>query len=132
MLDLTRFTVSDAVGPVTGPAYVGDMPRRSADRRDAAAVSITSASRPHSEDLRGRERRYVISMGIRTLCFLLALVFREHWVVWVFLAAAVFLPYVAVVIANAGASTDPGINDNAYDPGRRALGTGPVAYDLDR
>ena len=108
------------------------MPRRNADRRDAAAVSITSASRPHSEDLRGRERRYVISMGIRTLCFLLALVFREHWVVWFFLAAAVFLPYVAVVIANAGAAPAPVTDNHAFDPDRKALGSSPFGYDPDR
>jgi Flp pilus assembly protein TadB len=101
------------------------MPRRSASRRHSGAVSITSASRPHSEDLRGRERRYVISMGIRTLCFLLALVFMKVWVVWVFLAAAVFLPYVAVVIANAGAGPDPEIDNHAFDPDRKALGAGP-------
>jgi hypothetical protein len=116
------------------------MPRKRADRRGSTAVSITSASRPRSEELRGREVRYVISMGIRTLCFLLALVFREHWVVWVFLAAAVFLPYVAVVIANAGATYDPARNDHPYDPDRKALGSGPAtggfggppAYDVDR
>jgi hypothetical protein len=91
-----------------------------------AAVSITSAARPHSEDLRGRERRYVISMGIRTLCFLLALVFREYWIVWVFLAAALFLPYVAVVIANAGAAPDPQTDNHVFDPDREALGPGPL------
>ncbi len=100
------------------------MVRRGAGRRDVAAVRITSAPRPHSEDLRGRERRYIISMGIRTLCFLLALVFREHWVVWFFLAAAIFLPYVAVVIANAGAAPEPVIDDHAFDPDLKALGTG--------
>jgi len=116
------------------------MLRKRGDRRGATAVTITSASRPHSEELRGREVRYVISMGIRTLCFLLALVFRTSWVVWVFLAASIFLPYVAVVIANAGAAPDPVRDDHAYDPDRRALGTGPVtgpvtgppAYDADR
>ena len=101
------------------------MPRRNAGRRDPAAVSITSASRPHSEELRGRERRYVISMGIRTGCFLLALVFRTHWVVWVFMAAAVFLPYVAVVIANAGSGPDPETDNHVFDPHRQALGPGP-------
>ncbi len=95
-------------------------------------MSITSASRPHSEEIRGREFRYVISMGIRTLCFLLALVFREHWVVWFFLAGAVFLPYVAVVIANAGPAVDPVRETNAYDPDRKALGSSPFGYDPDR
>ena len=101
------------------------MPRPNAGRRDAAAVSITSASRPHSEELRGRERRYVISMGIRTGCFLLALVFRTHWVVWIFLAASVFLPYIAVVIANAGAVPDPEGDSHAFGPQRQARGPGP-------
>ena len=88
-------------------------------------MSITSASRPHSEDLQGRVRRYVISMGVRTLCFLLALASIGHWFVWVFLAAAIFLPYVAVVIANAGGGPDPETDTHAFDPDRKALGTGP-------
>ncbi len=115
------------------------MARGSADRRGATAVSITSVSRPHSEELRGRERRYIFSMGIRTLCFILALVFREHWVVWVFLAGAVFLPYWAVVIANAGAAPGPAVDDHAFDPDLKALTpgpvtapTGPVITDTDR
>ena len=108
------------------------MVRKKSDRRGATAVSITSAARPHSEELRGREFRYVVSMGIRTLCFLLALVFMKHWVTWFFLAGAVFLPYVAVVIANAGAAPDPVRDNHTYDPDRKALGTGPYGYDLDR
>ncbi len=111
------------------------MLRKKGDSRGATAVSITSAARPHSEELRGREFRYVVSMGVRTACFLLALVFRTHWVVWVFIAAAVFLPYVAVVIANAGAAPDPGGDLDPFDPDRRAIGSGPAgpsAYDPDR
>lgn len=111
------------------------MLRKRAERRGATAVTITSASRPHSQELRGREIRYVVSMGVRTLCFLLALVFRTHWVVWVFIAAAVFLPYVAVVIANAGAAPDPAPTDFGYDPQRKALGPGlygDSSYDSDR
>ena len=107
------------------------MPRKQ-QRRGATAVSITSASRSHSEEIRGREFRYVVSMGIRTLCFLLALLFMKHWVVWFFLAGAVFLPYIAVVIANAGAAPEPVRDDHGFDPQRKALGTGPLPYDADR
>jgi hypothetical protein len=107
------------------------MPRKKRDR-GATAVSITSAARPHSEELRGREVRYVISMGIRTLCFLMALVFMKTWVTWFFLAGAVFLPYVAVVIANAGASPDPVRDNHTYDPDRKALGAGTPGFDPDR
>jgi hypothetical protein len=77
-------------------------------RRPEDSVRITSATRSHSEDVSARQRRYLFSMGIRTVCFVLAIVFREHWFTWLFVAGAVVLPYVAVVIANAGASPDPG------------------------
>jgi hypothetical protein len=109
------------------------MPRSRRDRRGATAVSITSASQPHSEELRGREFRYVVSMGIRTLCFLLALVFMKTWATWIFLAGAVFLPYVAVVIANAGAAVDPDRDNHPFDPDRKSLGAGTTpGYDPDR
>ena len=95
-------------------------------RRPDDSLRITDAPRSRSEDIRGREKRYLISMGIRTLCFILAVVFMGHWVMWVFLAASVFLPYVAVVIANAGANLDPGSSEYAYRPDLPAL-EGPVA-----
>ena len=46
-----------------------------------------------------RVRRYAITMGFRTACFL-SMIFVEGWMRWVLLAFAVFLPYVAVVLAN--------------------------------
>lgn len=48
-------------------------------------------------------RKYLFSMGIRTLCFLLAVVFSGP-VRWIFIVFAVILPYVAVVVANATGS----------------------------
>ncbi len=95
-------------------------------RKEPEPVRITSAARPHSQDIRGRERRYLISMGIRTLCFVLAVVFMDHWVMWLFLVGAVFLPYVAVVIANAGAAPDPAGPDFSSSPDLRAIGEGPA------
>ncbi|MDO7869608.1 DUF3099 domain-containing protein [Nocardioides jiangxiensis] len=64
-------------------------------------VRITSAPISPADEMKGRMRRYLIAMTIRTVCFILAVVFRESWVMWVFLVGAVFLPYVAVVMANA-------------------------------
>ncbi|UNK72540.1 DUF3099 domain-containing protein [Microbacterium sp. H1-D42] len=53
-------------------------------------------------------RRYALTMGIRTVCFLaMALVQPIGWWTWVFAAAAIFLPYVAVVYANAGEDSTP-------------------------
>lgn len=64
-------------------------------------VRITSAPISPADEMAGRMRRYVIAMTIRTVCFVLAVVFRESWTMWVFLVGAIFLPYVAVVLANA-------------------------------
>ena len=61
---------------------------------------ITSARVSRSADIRRREIRYLLSMGIRTCCFVLAIV-TDGPVRWVLVAGAVFLPYVAVVLANA-------------------------------
>ncbi len=90
-------------------------------RRRTEVYTVTDAPKPMSEDIRYRQRRYLISMGIRTLCFLLAVLFMGHWVMWLFLAASVFLPYVAVVIANAGANPDPGGSEFEYRPDLKAL-----------
>jgi Flp pilus assembly protein TadB len=95
-------------------------------RKREESLRITTASRPRSEDIRGREKRYIFSMGIRTLCFILAVVFMGHWVMWVFLVGAVFLPYVAVVMANAGAATDPGGSEFDYHPDLRAIHDRPA------
>ena len=54
-------------------------------------------------------------MGIRTVCFVLAVVSIGHWFMWVFIAGSFLLPYVAVILANAGASPDPGGPDY-FDP----------------
>jgi hypothetical protein len=62
---------------------------------------ITGARRGVREDVDNRARRYVISMGIRTVCFLLAVV-TDGWLRWVMIAAALVLPYLSVVFANGG------------------------------
>jgi Mn2+/Fe2+ NRAMP family transporter len=101
------------------------MARQRRERADDA-VQITSAARGHSDDIGHRQRRYVISMTVRTVCFVLAVVFRGLPVLmWAFIVASFVLPYVAVVMANAGASTDPG-NPEYVDPdlSRPALGPG--------
>lgn len=68
---------------------------------------VTSAPRPHSEVMHGRTRRYLISMGIRTVCLVLAIFVVDGWLRLVFIAAAVVLPWLAVVMANAGPVADP-------------------------
>jgi hypothetical protein len=66
--------------------------------------SVTGVRRGTSDDLAQRQRRYLISMSIRTVCFVLAVVTHGP-LRWVLVAAAVVLPYIAVVMANAVGST---------------------------
>ncbi|GHE88456.1 DUF3099 domain-containing protein [Streptomyces griseoluteus] len=65
---------------------------------------ITGARTGLAEDVRGRQRRYVISMSIRTVAVILAasLWNVERYVAIVALVLGAALPYIAVVIANAG------------------------------
>ena len=76
--------------------------------RQPEPIRITSATRSHREDIAGRQRRYLISMTIRTVCFVLAVVSIGHWFMWLFLAASFFLPTIAVVVANSSSGPDPG------------------------
>ena len=70
---------------------------------------VTQARRPLSEDIRYRQRRYLIMMAIRTLCFAAAiLMFIGHlgWLVLIPALGAIFIPYVAVIFANGGREPD--------------------------
>jgi hypothetical protein len=70
-------------------------------RRDEEVHRITDAGTPLSRDQDVRVRRYLWSMGIRTACFLGAVVAPSPWR-WFLATAAIVLPYVAVVMANSG------------------------------
>ena len=67
--------------------------------RAPAASVITDARAASSGELSRRVRRYTIAMAFRMACFL-SMVFVEGWLRWTLLAFAVFLPYLAVVLAN--------------------------------
>ena len=68
---------------------------------DDSVYDITSAQKSLSSDQPGRQRRYFISMMVRTACFILTVILPSPYR-WAALSGAVFLPYIAVVVANAG------------------------------
>lgn len=82
------------------------MRRQRADGDADGVVSITSAAPSLSDDVARRTRRYLIQMSIRVVCFLGA-VLVDHWTRWLLLLGAVVLPYVAVLLANAGGERGP-------------------------
>ena len=78
-------------------AAKGDRPHLS--HHATGASVITDARGASSVELGRRVKRYSLAMAFRMVCFV-SMVFVDGWLRWTLLAFAVFLPYVAVVLAN--------------------------------
>ncbi|MCD2467645.1 MULTISPECIES: DUF3099 domain-containing protein [unclassified Streptomyces] len=104
-------------------------------KRDGSEVfRITGARQGLADDVRGRQRRYIISMTVRTLSVIAAAVLWnvERHVAIVALALGILLPYIAVVIANAGRETAPSLPSTFVPaPVRPALGAAEASADGD-
>jgi hypothetical protein len=84
-----------------------------ARQRHDDAVRITTAASARAEDIATRQRRYLLSMSLRTLCFVGAIVAALAGVAWlwpILIAGALILPYIAVVMANAVATRQDGFD----------------------
>jgi Flp pilus assembly protein TadB len=66
-------------------------------------VLVTTAAPSPAAERRSRERRYLITMGIRVVAFVVAIVVARGWVRVIAITLALVLPWVAVVAANAPA-----------------------------
>jgi hypothetical protein len=82
----------------SGDAVPGDPGALSGD---SEVHSITDAATAHSEEMRQRMIKYAVAMGIRMVCLILIFVV-DGWFKLVPALGAVFLPWVAVIIANGG------------------------------
>jgi len=85
---------------------------------------VTEARPGLSEDIRFRERRYLIMMGIRTLCFIAAvLMFLNHlgWLTAIPAVGALVIPYFAVVFANGGREPTGNRTFRQYEPNSPAI-----------
>ncbi|MEY9909523.1 hypothetical protein ABIA35_005762 [Catenulispora sp. MAP12-49] len=86
---------------------------------------ITDAPKPLSQDIRSRESKYLMAMGIRIAAFLLIVILPIAWPWKIGLAVlALVLPYVAVVYANGGREPQPGADSPYSQAERRALLSG--------
>jgi hypothetical protein len=72
-----------------------------AEHDSSEVFRITTAGQSLSDDQRSRTKRYLVSMTIRTLCFIGAVLAPPPWR-WILFVGALVLPYIAVVMANAG------------------------------
>lgn len=92
------------VGGVPDERYCGVVRLGHAARGQQVHL-VTQAQRPMSEDIRYRQSRYLIMMGIRVVCFLIAiLMYAAHlrWLILIPAVGAIFIPYIAVIFANGG------------------------------
>ena len=97
--------------------------------RTGEVVRITTANTSSADDIAGRQRRYLVAMGFRTVCFIAAIFVTITWARVLLIGGALLLPYVAVVMANAGATKSDGFALVNGPSGARELpgGTGSGA-----
>lgn len=87
-------------------------------RRDRPQL-VTEARRSRSEDITYRERRYLVMMGIRLVCFVIAVIVFVNgggWLTAIPAAGAILIPYFAVVFANSGREPSAPRGFQAYQP----------------
>ena len=80
---------------------------------------VTEARPALSDDINYRQRRYLIMMGIRTVCFVTALLmFVNHlgWLTAIPAVGALVIPYFAVVLANGGREPTTTRGFRQYEP----------------
>jgi hypothetical protein len=87
-------------------------------KKKSTAQSITDATVGLTSDQSARQRRYFISMMIRTACFILTVVLPSPYR-WIALTGALTLPYIAVIVANAGRETIK--KETIFNPKRKRL-----------
>ncbi len=107
-------------------------------RHDDGAIRITTAASDRNADIAARQKRYLISMSLRSLCFVGAIIAALAGVGWlwpILIAGALVLPYIAVVMANAAAPRNDGFSlpegqfgvHELSGPGRAETPSGPRA-----
>src|SRR5215468_335883 len=102
--------------------------RRPGWARRSGAHLVTEAQRSRSEDIRYRERRYLIMMAIRVVCFVIAVaVFAKGggWLAAIPAVGAIVIPYFAVVFANGGREPSSTRGLIPYEPNLPERFSGP-------
>jgi hypothetical protein len=91
-------------------------------------VLVTTARKSPRQEQRERERRYLLTMSVRVVLFVAAIILFSvhlHWEAAIAIAGSLILPWIAVVAANAGPKQDLGDPALYQRPPRRELPPGP-------
>jgi hypothetical protein len=73
----------------------------SGSRKRRQSVVITDLGSSRTAEIRERERRYVIAMLFRAVCFIAATLLFHGAARWFAIGVAIVMPWLAVVLANA-------------------------------
>ena len=87
--------------------------------RRGSAHLVTEAQRSKSADISYRERRYLIMMAIRVVCFVVAVIVFANgggWLTAIPAVGAIAIPYFAVVFANGGREPTSTRGFRPYEP----------------
>ena len=68
---------------------------------DPEVFVVTDVQSGTTQAQKSRQRVYLMGMGLRTSCFVGAIIVHGPFR-WILIAGAILLPYFAVVVANAG------------------------------
>jgi hypothetical protein len=74
-------------------------------------ILVTTAGLSPRQEQRQRTRRYLVTMGVRVVCLVLAIVLFQldlRWAAAFAIAGSLILPWIAVVAANAGPKRSTG------------------------
>jgi hypothetical protein len=91
--------------------------------RTGGPVLVTTAPQSPREEQRQRQRRYLVTMGVRLACFIAAIVLVAldlRWEAGVAVGASLVLPWVAVIVANGGpkrVAEQPSLYAREVEPG---------------
>lgn len=97
-------------------------------RSEPEAIRITSAAESRNADIASRQKKYLLSMSLRSICFVGAVIASLagiHWLWPILIAGALVLPYIAVVAANAATTRTDAFELLEGGPSRPQLGPGP-------
>ena len=73
--------------------------KRSSSVDSESVQSVTSIGVNPEHERRSRMIKYTVAMTVRVICLVVGM-FVQGWLMWLCFAAAIFLPYIAVIIAN--------------------------------
>jgi hypothetical protein len=95
------------------------------NRPQDGVVRITTVGTSRAQDIATRQRRYLLSMSLRSLCFVGAVIAGLaglNWLWPILIAGAIILPYFAVVLANVSTMRNDSF-ELRQDITRRELGS---------